>query len=204
MTNFFIAKDNLLILASKSPRRKEILEQIKIPFEVIQSKAEETFRKELGPEENALQTAILKADLVRQNYRHRWILAADTIVTLKGKIFGKPGNAEECLDMLLYLQGEDHHVITAFCIFDQDEKKTHLEAVTTLVKIKEMTKIEIYDYISTGEPFGKAGGYAIQGIGSFMVKYIKGSYTNVVGLPVHEVVNALYDCSAIKSFPIID
>ena len=104
--------------------------------------------------------------------------------------------------MLRDLSGKRHRVITGFCILEPDGNKTHREAVSTRVRVKKLSALEIEAYIATGEPFGKAGAYAIQGIGAFMVEGIKGSYTNVVGLPVCEVVRALVVCGALQGFPI--
>jgi septum formation protein len=104
--------------------------------------------------------------------------------------------------MLCSLKGKTHEVITGFCIHDPGKQLVHLEAVITKVTIKELSNTEIEAYITTGEPFGKAGAYAIQGIGSFMIEGINGSYTNVVGLPVFEVVHALVTCGGLRGFPL--
>lgn len=202
MSYYPINKNNPLVLASISARRKVILKQIGIPFEAVGSMIEETLYEEMQPTDMACQIAILKAESVQLAYKNRWILGADTIVVMNKRVFGKPKDARECYDMLLCLMGKNHRVITGFCIFDPEGKTVHLEAVITKVKIKEISEIEIEAYIKTGEPFGKAGGYAIQGIGSFMIEHIKGSYTNVVGLPVCEVVGALVKCGGIRSFPL--
>jgi septum formation protein len=123
---------------------------------------------------------------------------------LNEKVFGKPRDAQECHEMLFYLSGKNHRVITGFCIIDPSDTSLHIEAVTTEVKIKALAEQEIDNYVKTGEPFGKAGGYAIQGIGSFMIEYIRGSYTNVVGLPVCEVVASLVKCGGLAGFPLIE
>jgi septum formation protein len=196
-----ISKNNPLVLASISARRKAILKQIGIPFEVVESMVEETLYKRLQPLDIVCQMAILKAESVQQTHKNRWILAADTIVVMNKNVFGKPKDSLDCYDMLLRLRGKNHRVITGFCIFNPGGKKLHHEAVITKVKIKEISEVEIKAYIKTGEPFGKAGAYAIQGIGSFMIEHINGSYTNVVGLPVFEVVNALVKYGCLKRFP---
>jgi len=202
MSYYPVDKNNPLILASISPRRKAILEQIGIPFEIVGSMVEETLYEGLQPEDIVCQMAILKAKSVQYVKKNRWILGADTIVVMNKKVFGKPKDSLDCHDMLLRLRGKNHRVITGFCIFNPGGKKVHHEAVITKVKIKEISESEIEAYIKTGEPFGKAGGYAIQGIGSFMIEYINGSYTNVVGLPVCEVVGALVKCGGLKGFPL--
>ena len=165
---------------------------------------EETPHEVMQPAEIACQMAICKAESVRHIHKNRWILGADTIVAMNKRVFGKPKDSRDCHDMLLLLRGKNHRVITGFCIIDPGGLKVHIEAVTTKVKIKEISEIEIDAYIKTGEPFGKAGGYAIQGIGSFMIEHINGSYTNVVGLPVCEVVRALVECGGLKGFPLVE
>jgi len=197
-----IDNDNPLVLASISPRRKAILKQIGIPFEPAGSMIEETLYGQTQPEDIACHIATQKVKSIEHAYNNRWILGADTIVVINKTIFGKPKNPGECQDMLCCLKGKTHEVITGFCIHDPGKKSVHLETVMTKVKIKELSDIEIEAYINTGEPFGKAGAYAIQGIGSFMIEQINGSYTNVVGLPVFEVVNALMTCGGLKGFPL--
>jgi len=197
-----IDKNNLLVLASISPRRKAILKQIGIPFETVGSMIEEIIYGETKPADIACNIAIKKVESIEHAYRNRWILGADTIVVINKTIFGKPKNPEECHDMLISLKGKTHEVFTGFCIHDPGKKRVHLEAVMTKVKIKELSTKEITAYINSGEPFGKAGAYAIQGIGSFMIEGINGSYTNVVGLPVFEVVNALVKCGGLRGFPL--
>jgi len=202
ISHYPISKNNPIVLASISARRKAILKQIGIPFEAAGSMIEENHHEGMQPADIACKMAKLKAESVKHVYKGRWILGADTIVVINKRIFGKPKDSRECHDMLLCLSGKNHRVITGFCIFYPGGKQAHLEAVITKVKIKEISEREIEAYIKTGEPFDKAGGYAIQGIGSFMVEYINGSYTNVVGLPVCEVVSALVKCGGLKEFPL--
>jgi len=202
MSHHPIDKNNPLVLASISPRRKAILKQIGIPFESAGSTIDESLHREMKPADSACHIAKQKVESIEQTYRNRWILGADTIVVINTTIFGKPKNSEECHDMLLSLKGKTHEVFTGFCIHDPGKKLVHREAVMTKVTIKELSDIEIAAYVNTGEPFGKAGAYAIQGIGSFIIEQINGSYTNVVGLPVFEVVNALVRCGGLKCFPL--
>lgn len=199
-----INKNNPLVLASISPRRRAILKQIGIPFDSAGSMIEETLYEGMKPADIACRTAVRKVESVQNIYKHRWILGADTIVVSNKKIFGKPKDSIECQEILHSLKGKTNKVITGFCIHDPGRNTVHIEAVMTKVEIKELSEIEIEAYIKTGEPFGKAGAYAIQGIGSFMIEQINGSYTNVVGLPVCEVVSALIKCGALKSFPLIE
>ena len=197
-----VSRKNPLILASLSPRRKDILTQIGIPFQSVGSGVVEAAGKRMKPEDFACLIATRKAESVRQSYRERWILAADTLVVINRKIFGKPRDVHECRSMLLDLSGKCHRVITGFCILEPGGNKSHREVVSTRVTVKELSELEIEAYIETTEPFDKAGAYAIQGIGAFMVEGIQGSYSNVVGLPVCEVVRALIICGALKDFPI--
>jgi septum formation protein len=202
MSDHTINKTNPLMLASISPRRRAILKQIGIPFESAGSMIEETLYEEIPPTEIACEIAARKVESIQHLYNNRWILGADTIVVINKKIFGKPDDYSECKKILHCLKGKTHKVITGFCIHDPVSKSMHLEAVMTKVKVKELSNTEIEAYINTGEPFGKAGAYAIQGVGSFMIEGINGSYTNVVGLPVCEVVRALVKCGGLKCFPL--
>jgi len=199
-----INKGNPLLLASSSPRRKSILRQIGIPFEAKKSMFDEAFYKDSPPDEKACQAAISKSRAVYEAQKKQWVLGADTIVTLNKKIFGKPKDLNDCRNTLNQLKGKSHKTITGFCLLNLSGEIAHLEAVITEVKIKKLSDNEIENYIKTDEPFGKAGSYAIQGIGSFMIEYIHGSYTNVVGLPAFEVVKAFVKCGAIKDFPLIE
>lgn len=199
-----IDQDHPLVLASSSPRRKELLMQIGIPFESVESGIEETTPGRPSPVELACGIAVRKAELVHHFRPQRWILGADTIVVLKNKVFGKPKDAQQCREMLFSLNGRYHRVITGFCLIDERGIPVHVEAVATKVKVKKLSEPEIEAYIDTGEPFGKAGGYAIQAIGSFMIERITGSYTNVVGLPICEVVRSLVACGALKGFPMTE
>jgi septum formation protein len=197
-----ISRENPLILASVSPRRRDILNQIGIPFESVGSRTDEAVQTKMKPTDFACLMATRKAESAREVYKRRWILAADTLVVINKRIFGKPRDAQDCRTMLSELSGRRHRVISGFCILEPSGKKPHLEAISTMVDVKQLSALEIQAYIDTGEPFGKAGAYAIQGIGAFMVEGIEGSYTNIVGLPVYEVVHALLACGALQSFPI--
>ncbi len=190
---------NKIVLASSSPRRKELLRQIGLRFEVIPSKIEESSRDGEQPVEYVLRLAEEKAIDVANNLKCSWIIGADTIVVLDGEVLGKPTKEDAC-EMLQKLSGKEHKVITGFCIFETDTKACIKDYVETRVRFKELSEEEITGYTKTEEPFDKAGGYAIQGMGSFMVKEIKGSYTNVVGLPVCELVEVLQRLGAITLF----
>jgi len=130
----------------------------------------------------------------------RWFLGSDTIVLRDGAILGKPRSPEEAFAMLQSLSGRGHRVVSGYALFDRETGEAESGAVTTTVNFKRLSREEIDGYIATGEPFDKAGAYAIQGIGAFMVKNIEGSYTNVVGLPLCEVVDLLERAGAAQLF----
>lgn len=196
-----ISKDAPLVLASASPRRKQLLRQMGIPFRTLSSRVREDHLSS-DPRRNARLLAEAKAQAVAQKSSGTWILGADTIVVLGQEVLGKPGNKREAFSMLRRLSGKEHRVITGFCLLTPEAKTAHSEAVVTRVTFKALTRQEILGYIATGEPFGKAGSYAIQGIGAFLVQGITGSYSNVVGLPLCALVKALLATGAITSFPI--
>ena len=194
-----------LILASASPRRERLLQQIGLPFRSLPSNVEENSvmgepfaMVRLLSEKKA--RAVLSKDKIASQYY--WILGADTAVVLGETILGKPKDHDEAGSMLLLLSGKEHKVITGLSILDPLGRLAHSEEVTSLVQVKGLTDGEIRAYIATGEPFGKAGSYAIQGIGSFMVESISGSYTNVVGLPVSVLIKSLIAVGALKGFPL--
>jgi septum formation protein len=189
------------VLASASPRRKQLLRQIGIPFRTIASRINEDPLSR-NPLLNARLLAEAKARAVIDTCGKNWVLGADTIVVLGRADLGKPADKDQAFSMLRQLSGRQHRVITGFCLVSPDSRKSHSEAVVTRVTFKTLTKREILGYIATGEPFGKAGGYGIQGIGAFLVKGISGSYTNVVGLPLCALVNALLATGALKEFPV--
>jgi septum formation protein len=186
-----------LILASKSPRRYELLKQVGLDFEVIPSRVMEDIVQKESPKEHVIRLAEAKARDIASGYPDRWVIAADTIVYINGSILGKPKSREEAMEMLHRLSGQEHWVLTGFSVFNLGEGKSDKEAVQTAVKMKTLSPTEMEWYVQTGEPFDKAGGYAIQGIGSFMIESIRGSYTNVVGLPLCELIQMLNRLGAI-------
>jgi septum formation protein len=191
-----------LILASASPRRSELLRGLGLAFEVIPSTADESGPPG-DPRAFALAVARAKATEVaaRAAQPPRVVLAADTIVVLGDRIFGKPREPAEAAAMLEALSGREHTVITAFCLLSARGELLHEEAVETRVRFKALTPHEIRSYVATGEPMDKAGAYAAQGVGMFLVRSVTGSYANVVGLPVCEVVEALERLGIVRLFP---
>jgi septum formation protein len=186
-----------LILASKSPRRYELLKQVGLDFEVIPSRVMEDIVQKESPKEHVIRLAEAKARDIASGYPDRWVIAADTIVYINGSILGKPKSREEAMEMLHRLSGQEHWVLTGFSVCHLGKGKSDKEAVQTAVKMKTLSPTEMEWYVQTGEPFDKAGGYAIQGIGSFMIESIRGSYTNVVGLPLCELIQMLNRLGAI-------
>jgi nucleoside triphosphate pyrophosphatase len=184
-------ENSLLILASKSPRRRKLLEQAGLKFSVIPSNIDETRIPLSSPETYVRMLSEVKADSVSQKFPEKWVIGADTIVLKNGDILGKPESKDDARTMLKKLSGQSHQVLTGYAIVCKAKNKKFSETVKTDVLFKHLTDEEIEWYIHTNEPFGKAGSYAIQGIGSFLVKSIHGSYTNVVGLPVCEVIEFL-------------
>ncbi len=205
---------NPLILASASPRRKQLLGQAGLPFRAIPSRVAEEIH-DSSPEKTACLLAGKKALEIFPR-AGGWVLGADTTVVVAAGalqpatkhshteeiILGKPRDAEDASRMLRFLSDREHRVITGFCLLDPSGESVHSEAVSTRVSIKKLSDQEINAYIRSDEPFGKAGSYAIQGIGSFMVKSIAGSYTNVVGLPLYALIKALIGVGALKSYPL--
>jgi len=189
--------DSRVILASKSPRRYELLMQMGLDFEVIPSKVFEDFVQAETPRDHVIRLAEAKAREVAGKFPDRWVVAADTIVCINGSILGKPKCREEAVEMLHRLSGKEHLVLTGFSVHHLEKGMDDKETVETAVKVKALTSAEIEWYVQTGEPFDKAGGYAIQGIGSFMIESIQGSYTNVVGLPLCELIQMLNRLGAI-------
>lgn len=197
----YISEKNPLILASASPRRKELLKQVRIPFIVRASHIDENSEKG-SPCEICTRLAEKKALSLYDDTSESWILAADTVVVKDNRIMGKPEDASEAEHMLINLRNGEHNVITGFSIVDPSGCVAESNYESTTVKFKSMTGEEIKSYIKTGEPFGKAGAYAIQGIGAFMIKSISGSYSNVVGLPLYAIIDSLARLKAIERFPV--
>lgn len=173
-----------VVLASASPRRRELLGQIVDSFEVIVSGVPEPIDAGMTPAENVLAIARAKAEAVVPLAGTCIVLAADTDVVLDGEILGKPVDAGNAAAMLRRLSGRDHEVLTAVVVIDPANGTQWSEVVRSEVRIRELSAIEIDRYVATGEPLDKAGGYAIQGDAAAMVASVDGCYTNVVGLPV--------------------
>ncbi len=186
-----------IVLASASPRRVELLSSAGVTFAVMPSGIpEEALPNEL-PEDHVLRLAREKALDVAKREDGRFFIGADTVVVCDGEIMGKPKDSADAARMLRKLSGIGHFVITGFAIYDKERKDAIAAAVQTRVYFKQLRDEEIQAYIATGCPFDKAGAYAIQGGAGYMVERIDGSYSNVVGLPLCEVVEALRRIGAI-------
>ena len=179
-----------LILASRSPRRAELLRSLGLEFEVSPSHIEEHTDPGESPEQNALNIARDKARGVARQNPGCYVLGADTIVVLDKEIIGQPADEEDACRILLKLAGKQHRVITGVVLISPEEKEYETAAVST-VTIKSVSRDEIRSYIATGEPLDKAGAYAIQGEGSFLVESWEGSYSNIVGLPLEALTDLL-------------
>lgn len=172
-----------LILASRSPRRLELLQSLGLEFEVSPSKAEEITDPEQSPEQNAVKIARDKARWVARQNPGSYILGADTMVVLDREIIGQPVDEEDAFRILTKLAGKQHRVITGVVLITPDDEE-YETAETSTVSIKSVGEDKIRSYIATGEPLDKAGAYAIQGEGSCLVESWEGSWSNIVGLPL--------------------
>lgn len=180
---------NNLILASSSPRRKELLENLQLKFEVFSSDIDESFNPAHAPKDIVMELAYRKAKAVSEQRPDSYVIGSDTVVVFDSNILGKPKDKKEAFTMLKALAGKTHTVYTGVCII-APEKEIKFYTKTAVV-FWELTDEEIHSYINTGEPFDKAGAYGIQGFGSILVKEIRGDYFSVVGLPVSKTVREL-------------
>jgi len=180
----------MFILASASPRRREMLGSLGLRFSVEPSDADETPLAGEGPEEHTLRLAELKARSVARRRPGAWVLGADTTVVIDGLILGKPQDHNDAVRMLGLIQGRTHVVFSAFAWRREPDGAGESRALSTRVTLRSLTPAQTRWYVCSGEPLDKAGAYAIQGIGAALVERVEGSYTNVVGLPLAEVVQA--------------
>jgi septum formation protein len=197
--------DAPLVLASASPRRREILQRLGIPFRVAPSRADETRRPGEAPDAYVRRAARAKAAEVAGRFRGEapapFVLAADTIVVLEGDVLGKPGDDHDAWAMIARLEGRAHFVTTAVALGRAGAGVLGDVAVTTRVIFRELSGSEIDGYVASGEGRDKAGAYAIQGLGAGLVQEIAGSYENVVGLPAVETLRLLREQGALLSWP---
>jgi septum formation protein len=204
----------MLILASASPRRQELLRNAGIPFTVEPADIDETPRAGESPRDCAERLAREKALAVSKGRPQDYVLGADTVVFVEGTILGKPRDAEDASRMLRLLSGRTHEVITGVCLVEKkvdsgqrpvgsgagrtEDTELRIASETTLVTMNVLSDDEIREYVATGEPMDKAGAYAIQGIASRWIPRIDGDYSNVVGLPVALVYRMLRERGVIQ------
>ncbi len=179
------------ILASASPRRAELLRQVRAEFQVIPSDAAEIIDDHLSPWELCQLNAHRKARAVAKKHPDALVLGADTLVFLDGEVMGKPGDLADARRMLGRLQGRTHQVVTGFSLIHLREHRERTFAVSTDVTFRPLTAGQIADYLAKTDPLDKAGAYAIQEQGELIVSKISGSFSNVVGLPVEQLKSEL-------------
>ena len=173
-----------LVLASQSPRRKELLETLGIPFSILVSAADETPQVAELPEDYVVRVARTKGEDVASRVTGSVVLSADTVVTIDGEILGKPTDRNDAIRMLEKLSGREHEVYTAVCVIDQTTGKMREGLDRTRVWFHRISRAQISDYIDRENVMDKAGAYAIQGFASVYISKIEGSYSNVIGLPL--------------------
>ncbi len=219
-----------LILASASPRRKDLLEKIGFTVKIVPADVEEVMLEDEDPTEFVKRMSRTKVLAVVQRLKGtmevsggeegqdtgqtapipvgtsrdpsaRWVVGADTIVVLAGEVLGKPKDVDGAFDMLQRLSGNEHTVVTGFCVFDLLKNKEGIQAVVSRVKMKRMSRPEIEKYLAVGESLDKAGSYAVQGVGSYLIDSITGSYSNVVGLPLCHLMEMFEEMGADDILP---
>jgi septum formation protein len=186
------------ILASASPRRIELLTLMGLPFDIIPGNVDESFLNGETPEEHVLRLSVEKARKTSVQYPDAWVMGADTIVAINGEVLGKPRTSDEAKEMLGKLSGQTHTVFTGFTVIKKNEGILISEAVDSSVRFRNIPEDEMAWYVALEEPYDKAGGYAVQGMGAFFIREIRGSYTNVMGLPLCEVVDVLKRIGALR------
>ena len=185
------SSEKKVILASGSPRRQELLNQLGLRFMVAVNPVDETVPLETEPSEAVCELAYRKASAVAAIYNKGIIIGADTVVVYRGQILGKPSGATDAADTLKRLSGDDHLVITGFCVIDSAAGRLLKASETTRVFFRRLSDDQIKAYIRSGEPMDKAGSYGIQGLGAVLVERIEGCYFNVVGLPLSSLTQVL-------------
>jgi len=191
-----------LILASQSPRRREILERLRLPFEVLASGVDENILEAQSPSDFAAKAAEAKSrDVASRITNSCLVLGSDTVVAIGGEALGKPVNRQQSAQMIQRLAGGWHEVFTGVCLVDNDSGAEKSAVGRTRVLFRHLTPDEITRYVATGEGDDKAGAYGIQGIGSGLVERIDGPYDNVVGLPATLVLQLLREMGCLLDWP---
>ncbi|MGV8056829.1 MAG: Maf family protein [Smithellaceae bacterium] len=186
------------ILASASPRRQELLSSVGLKFKTIPAHVNEDYIDGESPRQHVKRLAQDKAFAIAHKHPDTWVLGADTIVVIDGLILGKPKNKKQARQMLERLSGRVHKVFTGFTLTHTASQVTKTKVIQSAVKFKPVSNEEMEWYASCDEPYDKAGGYAVQGKGAYFIQAISGSYTNVIGLPLCEVLEELKKLDAIR------
>ncbi len=187
-----------IILASGSPRRKELMALLDVPYEIKTAPVDETLDEVATPADNVCMLAQKKASAVAETYPDRWVIGSDTVVAHKGTILGKPKDARDAQQTLARLAGNKHEVYTGVSIMCRAQGVTYTFCEVSDVYMKPISPQEIATYVATKEPMDKAGSYAIQGRASVFVERIVGDYFNIVGLPVSKLYDALCELQLIS------
>ncbi|WP_297132337.1 Maf family protein [Terrisporobacter sp.] len=180
-----------IILASNSPRRREILENTKVRFSIKGSQIDEVINSNESPKETVMRLAYEKALDIAKDNKDALVIGADTIVVINDTILGKPKDEKEAYDMIKLLSGKTHYVITGFALINLSLEKKVIDYEISKITFKELSNECIKDYIQTKESLDKAGAYGIQGYGALLVKNIEGDYFNIVGLPISKMSDCL-------------
>lgn len=180
-----------IILASSSPRRKELLEQIGLQFEIQESSYEEDMKAKTDPYELAKFLALNKAKVVADNCENSIVIGADTFIVVEEEFLGKPGNPERAKEMLRRISGRAIKIITGFALIDTEKGQIINDYGEAIAHIKKLTEQEIEDYVATGEPIDRAGAYVAQELGAVFTERIEGDFSAIVGLPLNKIYCAL-------------
>lgn len=192
-----IISNAAFILASASPRRQEILRSVGLRFKIIPAHVNEDYLAGESPREHVKRLSNDKAMAIAEKHKNAWVLGADTIVVIDSMILGKPKSKTQAKSMLERLSGREHKVFTGFTIARIESAICKTRVIQSAVRFKTISPEEMNWYIHCDEPYDKAGGYAIQGKGAYFIRSIRGSYTNVIGLPLCEVLETLIGFKAI-------
>jgi septum formation protein len=186
------------ILASVSPRRQELLRSVGLKFKIIPAHVNEKYLEGESPREHVRRLSQNKAMTIARKNPSALVLGADTIVVIDGLILGKPKNKKQAREMLTRLSDREHKVFTGFTLAHDADKVYKTKVIQSTVQFKKISPGEMQWYVNCSEPYDKAGGYAVQGKGSYFIKSIRGSYTNVIGLPLCEVLEELKNLKALN------
>ena len=187
-----------LILASASPRRQELLRAMGLKFKTVPAYVNENYLAGESPRQHVKRLSNDKAMVIAKKYPEAWVLGADTIVVIDGLVLGKPKNEFQAREMLQKLSGREHKVFTGFTIARLAAEIYQTKVIQSAVQFKTISPKEMKWYVACDEPYDKAGGYAVQGKGACFIKSIRGSYTNVIGLPLCEVLEAFNKLGSIN------